>query len=544
MSAKKEDHTLKILGEYFHNKRVGRGVTLKEASGSWSSATLSRFEHGEVDISVQKAIDLMNRLGIEDTDLLDLYESDWTNFPLAAQIEVQNNDIKTLRKKKKVFLETHKHNEPICKLASILFDAGQYWPDSEYKLSPSDEQILADCFNIPEIHDLLESEFDKAFVGAASHELLDLLWQRAQSLHGEWREVYSGEVMMVWLGALMTRDMALIDDIQVNLEREFSQIRNYSFALQYMSNWNFGRAVATWIRDPSERNEKAVTDIIEDLTAMSDFEDARWFSKMFEHVKTGHMHHNYDLIDHPHKFRVEHSASEVIRFRRERLGVKVTDVDVGISAMTLRRFEAGKTQLAFASLVKLCGELAIMPSQVLAMIDRSSQNVLGKGNLKAAFLKIAIDPAQGVTRPDPHLIIQQLIEQSKDKPSLILASQLFVLNDVANLKQDETLKLAGGTDKILSRLLQMNQWGALEMHIAQALIDWLTPDQIVLLFKKGCRVIDEYPLTVGTNYFYFGIKKQLSSQLINIPQKLQKNFYDILVLWYILAMHYLVDGML
>ncbi len=45
-----ESKELEQLGQFFHDFRVGRGLTLKEAAGNWSAATLSRFEHGKVGL--------------------------------------------------------------------------------------------------------------------------------------------------------------------------------------------------------------------------------------------------------------------------------------------------------------------------------------------------------------------------------------------------------------------------------------------------------------------------------------------------------------
>jgi transcriptional regulator with XRE-family HTH domain len=52
------------LGEFFRQMRVGQHVTLKQAAGSWSSSALSRFERGETDISVDRALDVMHNLGM------------------------------------------------------------------------------------------------------------------------------------------------------------------------------------------------------------------------------------------------------------------------------------------------------------------------------------------------------------------------------------------------------------------------------------------------------------------------------------------------
>ena len=50
---------------------------------------------------------------------------------------------------------------------------------------------------------------------------------------------------------------------------------------------------------------------------------------------------------------------------------------------------------------------------------------------------------------------------------------------------------------ILARLLQMNHWRMLETHASEELADWLTPDQSVMLYEQGRRVILNHPITMG-----------------------------------------------
>ena len=85
MTMKHTSDNLLDLGRFFHERRVGRGLTLQEVSGEWSAATLSRFERGELDISTQKMLELMTRIGIDELDLLEFYEANPVNFPLQLQ---------------------------------------------------------------------------------------------------------------------------------------------------------------------------------------------------------------------------------------------------------------------------------------------------------------------------------------------------------------------------------------------------------------------------------------------------------------------------
>ena len=56
-----QNQQLQQLGQFFRLFRVGQGLTLKQAAGELSVATLSRFERGELDLASDKALGLMRR---------------------------------------------------------------------------------------------------------------------------------------------------------------------------------------------------------------------------------------------------------------------------------------------------------------------------------------------------------------------------------------------------------------------------------------------------------------------------------------------------
>ncbi|WP_125708825.1 helix-turn-helix domain-containing protein [Lacticaseibacillus porcinae] len=56
------------LGQFFRLFRMSRGLTLQQAAGELSVATLSRFERGALDLASDKALVLMQRLGVEPFD--------------------------------------------------------------------------------------------------------------------------------------------------------------------------------------------------------------------------------------------------------------------------------------------------------------------------------------------------------------------------------------------------------------------------------------------------------------------------------------------
>ena len=85
MKTNESGSVLEALGSFFRSQRIARGLTLQEVSSNWSAATLSRFERGEIDISTDKMLSLMTKIGIDELDFLEFYESIPANFPLQLQ---------------------------------------------------------------------------------------------------------------------------------------------------------------------------------------------------------------------------------------------------------------------------------------------------------------------------------------------------------------------------------------------------------------------------------------------------------------------------
>lgn len=125
-----QDSDLEKLGDFFRRSRIGRGITLAEASGEWSATTLSRFERGEVDISTDKAISLMLRIGMNELDLLELTESNYANFPLNLQDDIQLNNKPKIERRYRDYLAAHTERNTVTDLARVMFEAALHWPEA------------------------------------------------------------------------------------------------------------------------------------------------------------------------------------------------------------------------------------------------------------------------------------------------------------------------------------------------------------------------------------------------------------------------------
>ncbi|MDG3062288.1 helix-turn-helix domain-containing protein [Lacticaseibacillus casei] len=519
---------LKRLGQYFRNRRVGRGLTLKDVSGNLSEATISRFERGELDISTGKALALMVRLGIDEYDLLTLYDSDPINFPLSLQEPIQMSDFRILNQREKAFFLAHPNQNEMTALARILFEAGKWWPDAHYRLTAEEEQMIADRMAVPERFDLLGLELYKAIVGPASHELLLLLRQRAKRVQSDWRALSFMQLLMLWLGALMNRDMALATVIETDLKPIIKQYHDTAQVIEFYPNWQYGLAVKRWLQAPTVANVARIQQIITDLRERNVETDARWFELMFARTQAGSVHHNPALKDRPKKIVLSRTGGEILKTRREYLGLTRADLKNILSVTALRRFESGQTQLSFGTWVRLCGELALVPSQVLSLpnqLDAKHSRVPGSISLRATFKQVANIPMGSAHDIEAEKVIARFNGQLPELPKSILDTQQFILRSAAHLAPPTGVEMQKEASIILSHLLSMNEWGSLETHASAELVRWLQPAQLVMLFQKARRVIGKHPwTTVGVNYIFDGLNRAILQVVTEQPHDVGCSF--------------------
>lgn len=495
---------LKKLGQFFHDIRTSRGITLKEAAGNWSLSNLSRFERGEQDLSADKAVDLMARLGIESDDFYQYYESRRQNFPNIILNYALSYDRKFVEEWQASYQSAHPIRTKITDYAAVMFDVAIHWHDANYDLNAEQEQILADRLAVPERFRALEIGILKLIVGPASHELLTLLRQRIERLDSTLVVRRDMRLLIVWLGALMAHDMALADDLQQQLTPVFNRPETSPLVTQYYSNWRFGVLASQWLHVPTSENEQSVITLIDDLMVMNNRDDAFWFKNMFARMHTAHVHHNLSIVDHPRFLVVSHNVAEMIQHQRQYLDVGITDVAAGQGQTALRRFEAGETQLGFGTLVDIMGELALMPSQVLDFIGQSSDyphGGIGVWPIYRQMPKLSIEEAQQKC--------QQFALQTQNKPIKVQRIQQFILNSTIPGLVDSAIMKADA-QIVANELMRANVWYRMELLAFQAVINWLPTSQLLLLFHHGRHLFNKRaPIYGVTTYFFDGLGKAL-----------------------------------
>lgn len=486
--------TQQPLGQFFHDLRVGRGVTLKAAAGDWSPTTLSRFEHGQQDLSTDKAVTLMARLGVESTDFLRYYEARPANFPMTILNYALSYHNALITDHRQAYFAAHLHANALTDYAAVLFDVAEHWQEPGYQLKSKQEQILADRLAVPEQYSVVEANALKLIAGVASHDLLVLLNQRLKRLDERW-PLRDMRVLILWLGALMSRDLEFADELQAKLQPIFERSDNSVLITQYYSNWQFGVAASKWLHQPTAAHAAVIKTMIADLLVMNNRDDAYWYQNMFTRMQHSSGPHHVQLIDHPQTLQTSHTVGELMQTRRQVMGVGVEALATAVRASTLRRFEAGQTQLAFSVLVDLMGELGLMPSQVLRNLDQTRRHPNGVMSLRPTYLKVA-----KLSQPEAQTAIAQFAVENSSKPDQILSVQLFVLHSVINDDADQTRAEA---QQIFTQLLNMNTWYLLELFAVNAVVKWLSVEQLLLLFEHGRRLFEEHPPLLGVISYLF-----------------------------------------
>lgn len=493
-----QDLQLQHLGQFFHLFRVSRNLTLQQAAGPLSVATLSRFERGEQDLASDKALVLMHRLGIENVDFLRYYDHNVANFPLGLELAIQYRDGPAIRHRQTGYFQTLPKAHAMGNLAAGLFDAAAHWAEPQFQLSIEQEQQVADCLADPTQFGLLENELVKAVSGVASHELLALLYHRAQGLDQRWAAIRAIWLLLLWLGALMNRDLELAAQIEADLAPAFAHYEQYSALAEYWPNWVFGQALAEYTKAPTDQAIARLQQLIADLEALGVHEDAQWYRGMWAHAQAGQVHHNFTLVDHAKQLPIATSLGTLIYHRRQYFGMRREDLAAYGSPSALRRFEHDQTQLSFTTLTQVMGQLALMPSQALTFIHRDAAHPNGAMGLRAAFLQIARQPDQA------QMVLNQFESDNRELPATILSAQMFVLRTKAHVPLPADAKLA---QQLFSRLLRTNTWYTLEMYLVQALAEWLPAAQLATLFQHGHRILLKSPLIGSGNNYFLGLNQ-------------------------------------
>lgn len=492
---------LKLYGNFFYEHRVARGLTLKEAAGTWSPSTLSRFERGEIDISSERAFDLIQRLGLVIGDFTGLYDLDAANFPLRLDGLVVADDAASIDKLARGFFAANPRQNAMTELARVLFDMGKNWADPAYRLTPTDEQIVADRVAQPERMGPYEMQLLKPAVAAASHEFLTLQLNRTKRLVGN-RHQYQGiYAMLYWLGALMNRDHDFIRIAQPIVDEAFASNRENEMYIEFVPNYRFGLLMRDYLAAPTDDNTQRITRFITDVRAMGGASDGDWYEQMFRHLQAGAVHHNPALADHASPFVETDSTAEKFRAMRQYMGLSIEDFSDVVSASTLRRFEAGQTELSFLKLMILAGRIGIFVPQLIHDPGTDTQHYMGFVAFGAAYAQVSRVLPPEADRVEPAEVLVRF-ERGFDRPKAVLQLQKFILTRAANPPIAPNLADQWNIEQVQEQIMSSSHWGLLDLLCLLYLVPSLDAAQMMRLFLHGSRQINQPSMPSGSAFYF------------------------------------------
>lgn len=171
------------VGQYFQHFRTSRGIGVRQAGRGLSSASVSRFERGLADISVNAAAQLMFNIGMDAYDITDAMRRHQRTFP-----SILNDFVLGHRGQIKQTVTAYLAQGTLPETLVALVQTASTWLDepldSPRQLGAHFEQELADRLGDPVNWYNFEEFLLVATLPFASSELKTLLWQRATALKG------------------------------------------------------------------------------------------------------------------------------------------------------------------------------------------------------------------------------------------------------------------------------------------------------------------------------------------------------------------------
>ncbi|MDO5965801.1 helix-turn-helix domain-containing protein [Lacticaseibacillus paracasei] len=441
---------------------------------------------------------------MEPMDLL-LYPEPASAFPMRIQKLIEINDIDALTKRKNAFFAANKKETSMTKLANILFDTAIHWPEGKYHLDAAAEQYLADRLTMPENLSPFDSELQTAIGAPASHELLVLFWHRTKQMQHDLPKNRLWIILAkLWLGALMDRDLDFLDRFRTDLESEFVKYNQLVDASDCQEVWPFTRLLEQWVLAPSLHNEQKIDEMIADTQAMGCISQAKYFTLAFARTRQGQPHHNPALVDHQESVNVRKTGSFIFR-RRTYLGLSLSDIELNRDRSTLRRFEEGKTQLSFSSLVKLSEQMAVLvPTLLIDMYFKKqgqSQNI----TLGTSWRSLVMAKDQRWPKSKLQSVIDQSMASMKNIAPSLRQAQLFVLQRAAmeiGMTDVDTVAHYSLAHDLLPQILKSNHWGLFEYLILRYICPLLSFDELSMLFQQGKRMMQKHINYDGATFAY------------------------------------------
>lgn len=355
------------LGELFRAFRTQRHISMKQAATGLNTATISRFERGQGDISLKIAGQLMFNIGMGVDDLGEMLGAQTQGFPNGLQ-EIIKGQRTALATKVDNFLQQQTCAEPLAALIRQIQPFLRLPETEDRHLPLTLEQALADRLAYPSKWSNFELYLISSAVPFASHELTTLLWQRLTALTGQTLGYQRQALWRLTLVALLHDDEPLYAQIAVDMQR-ISPIP----ALQI----HFNSVMPQFLAISAIAEHRDPAPILGALRRVGATQLAAFLDHSVQTAGAKPAWHNQVIEDHyDSALAIDPDAKlmfgpTLARLRKQR-GLTVKDVIGDWSAAAQSRFENGKTTLGFHSTLTLMQRLLVPTSQMQAATDATS----------------------------------------------------------------------------------------------------------------------------------------------------------------------------
>ncbi|WP_156403565.1 helix-turn-helix domain-containing protein [Lacticaseibacillus camelliae] len=340
---------------------------MAQAASGLNTATISRFEHDQSDISLKIAGRLMFNLGMGANDLGEMLATDKKGFPFGLA-ELVNGQRPALAAKITAYLQQDICAKPLAALIRQTLPYLQRSVTEDCRLPLTLEQQLADMLAYPEKWGNFEYYLITSVLPYASHELTSLCWQRLTALTGQTLGYRREALWRLGLTALLHDDTPLAAQIATDMAA-ISKIPGLQL--------HFNNVMPQFLAVVAIAKHKDLTSLLTALRRLGADQLAAFLARAAQEARTKPCWHNQVLKDHHDpKLAIAPDAKLMFgptlgRLRKQR-GLTVSDVLGDWSASAQSRFEHGKTQLGFRSTIVLMQRMIIPTSQMQTATDETS----------------------------------------------------------------------------------------------------------------------------------------------------------------------------
>lgn len=355
------------LGELFRVFRTQRHISMAQAATGLNTATISRFERGQGDISLKIAGRLMFNIGMGASDLGEMLATRSKGFPYDLE-ELVRDQRPAVTAKITAYLHQQQCAAPLAALIRQTLPYLQLSVTEDRRLSLTLEQQLADILAYPGKWSTFEFYLITTALPFASHELTALCWQRLTALTGQTLGYQKEALWRLGLTALLHDDAPLQAQIATDMVR-ISQIPGLQL--------HFNNVMPQFQALITIAQGHDLAPLLAALRRTGANQLARFLARSAQQANSKPCWHNQVLVDHYDSTLAIDADAKLMfgptlgRLRKQR-GLTVSEVLGDWSASAQSRFEHGKTQLGFRNTISLMQHMIIPTGQMQAATDATS----------------------------------------------------------------------------------------------------------------------------------------------------------------------------